>query len=100
MPDHPFGSAADQDIGDDTLAVGAHDDEITILFFCLQISMMKVNGSIFIFQMDSKEREFELRKLYVEILVELWLLLVSMLLSHSTMLLEHVNERIIFQIDS
>jgi hypothetical protein len=36
MPDHPFGGAADQDIGNDALAVGAHDDEITILFFgCL-----------------------------------------------------------------
>jgi len=36
LPDHPFGGATDQDIGDDTLAVSANDDEITIPFFrCL-----------------------------------------------------------------
>lgn len=32
LPDHPFGGAADQDIGDSAVAVGAHDDEITLLF--------------------------------------------------------------------
>ena len=36
LSDHPFGSAADQDIGDGAMAVGAHDDEIAILFYrCL-----------------------------------------------------------------
>jgi hypothetical protein len=30
LSDHPFGGAADQDIGDATVAVGAHDDEITL----------------------------------------------------------------------
>ena len=35
--DHPFGSAADEDIGDDPQALGAHDDEITITFLgCLK----------------------------------------------------------------
>ena len=32
MSDHPFCSAADQDIGNAAVAVGAHDDQITILF--------------------------------------------------------------------
>jgi hypothetical protein len=32
VSDHPFCSAADQDVGDAAMAVGAHDDEITILF--------------------------------------------------------------------
>jgi hypothetical protein len=33
LSDHPFGGAADQDIGD--AAVGAHDDEIAFLFYNL-----------------------------------------------------------------
>ena len=32
MLDYPFGGAAHQDIGDDAVAVGAHDDQITMLF--------------------------------------------------------------------
>ncbi len=34
MLDHPFGSAAHQDLGENPLAAGSHDDEITIPFFC------------------------------------------------------------------
>ena len=32
--DHPFGGAADEDIGEGAVTVGAHDNEITILFLC------------------------------------------------------------------
>ena len=32
MSDHPFCDAADQNVSDAAMAVGAHDDEITILF--------------------------------------------------------------------
>ena len=36
MHDHPFGGAADQDLADNALPVGSHDDEITVLFYrCL-----------------------------------------------------------------
>jgi hypothetical protein len=34
MLDCPFGGVTDKDIGDYTLAVGAHDNEITIQFLC------------------------------------------------------------------
>jgi hypothetical protein len=44
LSNHPFGGAADQDIGDGAVAVGAHDDEITILFFrCLDDNFSRVS---------------------------------------------------------
>ena len=44
LSDHPFGSTADQDIGDRAVAVGTHNDEITILFFgCFDYNFSRVS---------------------------------------------------------
>jgi hypothetical protein len=60
VSDHPFGSAADQDIGNAALAVGAHDDEITILFLGKRVDggLRQVGRIKDFFDLDVRKRHF------------------------------------------
>jgi len=60
LSDHSFCGAADQDIGDAAAAVGAHDDEIAILFLGKRVDggLRQVGCMQDFFDLDVRKRHF------------------------------------------